>query len=112
MTEDTKHVQLVARNPPVFADEVFISSRLKVSKTKRAAGFIRLQFVDMSTAQIISDITIDIVTAESLIGILKTKLEEVDKVVKSGDPKREIQKLSKQQPIKLGSKEDEASYTG
>ena len=107
-----KQLQLKIDCLPLYADEVFITSRLKASqKNKRTAGFVNLRFVDMTTGRVIADITIDAITAEGLSEILKNKLEEIDKVQKSSNPRQEIEKISKQQPA-MASKEEEPDYTG
>jgi len=111
MPEPDKPFSFRVDKPPIFADEVFISNRIKVSKTKRAAGVVRLQFTDMLTKVVVADIIIDSVTCEGLIRVLQNKLKEMDKVMKSSDPVKEIKKLSKQQPAKATNKE-EVGYTG
>lgn len=111
MAEPNKPFSFRVDKPPVFADEVFISNRIKVSKTKRAAGVVRMQFTDMLTKVVIADIIIDSVTCEGLIRVLQTKLKEMDKVLKSSDPVKEIKKLSRQPPAKATNKE-EVGYTG
>ena len=108
MTENTRTFRI--DTPPVFADEIFISERIKVSKTKRTAGFMRLQFTDMTTSRIVADVTVDAVTCEGLINILTKKLKEMDKLIKSKDPEKELKKM-KQQPVKVSNKE-ETEYTG
>ena len=111
MAEPAKPFSFRVDKPPIFADEVFISNRIKVSKTKRASGVLRLQFTDMLTKVVIADIIIDSVTCEGLIRVLQNKLKEIDKIMKSTDPVKEIKKLSRQLPVKATNKE-EIGYTG
>jgi hypothetical protein len=111
MAEPAKPFSFRVDKPPIFADEVFISNRIKVSKTKRTSGVLRLQFTDMLTKVVIADIIIDSVTCEGLIRVLQNKLKEIDKIMKSPDPVKEIKKLSRQPPVKATNKE-EIGYTG
>ena len=112
MADEIKQVQFKTNQLPVFAEEILISMRLKASKTKNATGFVRLQFVDTYTSQVLADIVIDAVTCEGLVDVLKSKLEEINKVIKSSDPEKEIKRLLKQQPVKIGGTEEEPQYTG
>lgn len=89
-----------------------ISSRIKVSKDKTASGTIRLQFIDMTTSTIVADVTLDIVTSKGLLEILTKKIEEIESVIKSKEPDKEIKKVQRQQiPMRATDTED-STYTG
>lgn len=106
---EPKEIQFKVSGPPVFADEVFTSAEIRVAKTKRVAGSIKMQFVDLRTAQVVADVVIDTVTCEGLANVLKMKLDEIDKISKSSDPEKELKRIYKPQPAKVT---EETEYTG
>ena len=51
---------------PVFADEVLIKINFKESKTRHRTAIVRLQFLDLATKRVMSEVVIDTVSAEGL----------------------------------------------
>jgi hypothetical protein len=93
---------------PIFANEIIISSMVKAVKSKdgiEKEAQIILMFVDMTNLQPIGKFIITVSTANGLVNALRGHLENLDKELKSKEP-REVKSVT---PT---SSPDKLSYIG
>src|SRR3989338_2564715 len=64
---------------PVFADNILLTFQPEESTdSKERHGHLRLTFTDMSRGQVVSEIVVSRIHAKKLVGLLQTKLSEID----------------------------------
>ena len=94
---------------PIFANEIIVSSMVKAVKSKDGVeneAQVILTFVDMTTLKPIGKYIVTVSTANGLVNALKNHLENLQKHLKSKEPK-EMKTLTP-----ASSQEKELSYIG
>lgn len=66
----------------------------------------------MTTKTVISDVTLDIVTGKALAEIIVSKIAEIEGVMKSKEPEKDVKKISRQQMSVKASETEDSLYTG
>jgi len=94
---------------PIFSHEIIISSMVKAVKTKDGTekeAQVILVFVDMTNLQPIGKYVISVSTANGLVNALKVHLDNLQKQLKSKEPK-EVKAVTP-----TSAPEKELSYIG
>jgi len=76
---------------PVYAEEVNVLGRLKVSKSNNEKdAYIRLRFLDFVSKNVVADVILNLITAKQLSKILTKTIEKTEKALKSGKVSKNI----------------------
>lgn len=82
--------RLASKEKPVFADEVMVSLNIKRSRDgKKRDAAVRMSFVDSLRKEIVSEVILSPVTAESLVVVLQKSMKKLDDVMKGKIEKKQ-----------------------
>jgi len=95
------------KETPVYAEEVNVIGRFKVSKNNEKDAYIRLRFLDFVSKNVVADVILNLITAKHLSKILFKTIEKTEKVLKSG---KILKKVIRMQTTEMT--ETEQKYIG